>query len=227
MPTPLGQSIPYGFCHCGCGNLAPIAKHNFGHLSILKGEPMKYIQAHINLQRPVIEDAQPFKIEDVYCRLIPLTNGLWTIVDAADYKWLMQWKWMAHYSKNTRGHYAQRMERGPDGKQHTVHMHRVILGLDRDDPNHGDHRNRCGIDNRRKNLRPADDDQNAQNASIRKDNTSGVKGVHWHKAERKWTATICFQGKKRTLGYFHELDEAKAAYEKAALELHKEFANFS
>ena len=226
MPTPSEISIPYGYCHCGCGNLAPIAKKNSKLRSHVKGEPIRYIPSHINLQRPIIEDAKPFKIEGIYCRLIPLNNGLWTIVDASDYEWLMQWKWFAHYSKNTKGYYVQRMERGLDGKQHTVHMHRVILGLERDNPYNGDHKNRCGLDNRRKNIRPADDYQNAQNAHIRKDNSSGYRGVIWRKNEGKWDVRINFKEKRICLGRFLDIKEARAAYEKAALELHKEFASF-
>lgn len=29
-------------------------------------------------------------------RLIPLTNGYWTIVDEEDFEWLSQFKWIAH-----------------------------------------------------------------------------------------------------------------------------------
>lgn len=225
MPTPSGTSIPYGYCHCGCGKLAPIAKHNSPLRGHLKGEPVRYIAAHANIRRPILVDAVPFKIDGVYCRLIPLDKGLWTIVDATDYEWLMQWNWYAHYSKNTRKHYVQRMER-VDGKQKTAHMHRVILGLARDDIRNGDHKNRIPLDNRRNNLRIASDPENAQNANLRTDNTSGFRGVYWHKAQNKWTARISADGKRISLGYFHDIEEARAAYESAALTHHKDFASF-
>jgi hypothetical protein len=224
MPTPSTTSVPYGFCHCGCGSLAPIAKKDWPRFFHVKGEPTRYILGHVNRQRPVIEEASPFKIDGVYCRLIPLTRGLWAIVDASDYEWLMQWKWYAHYAKHTRGYYAQRMESGPGGKQREVRMHRLILGMERGNPREGDHRNKCGIDNRRKNLRPAGDDENARNSGLRRNNTSGCKGVSWHKHSQKWVARIKVNGKSISLGSFHILSEAKAAYDKAALELHGEFA---
>lgn len=47
IPDPTEQSnIPYGYCHCGCGELAPIhtkTRTNQGHV---KGEPAQYIRGH-------------------------------------------------------------------------------------------------------------------------------------------------------------------------------------
>lgn len=218
-------SIPYGYCHCGCGELAPISKRDSILRSYIKGEPVRYISGHVNIKIPVIEDAVPFKIDGVYCRLIPLTQGLHAIVDASDYEWLMSWNWNAHYSKNTRKYYVRRTE-CINGEQKTVHMHRVILGLTREDIRNGDHENRNPMDNRRKNLRVANDAENTQNASLRSDNTTGFRGVNWHKRQGKWSARIAVNGKRINLGYFDNIDEARAAYESAALELHKEFASF-
>lgn len=227
MTTPSEISVPYGYCHCGCGNLAPLAKKNSRLRSHVKGEPIRFIPAHINRKTPIIEVAQPFKIDGIYCRLIPLTKGLWTIVDAADYEWLMQWKWYAHYSQNTRCYYVQRMERCLDGKQHTVHMHRMILGLDHNDPSNSDHRNRCGIDNRRKNLRSADDNENAQNVGLRQDNISGVKGITWHKDSKTWLVRVQCNKIRKHVGYFKEFEKARVALIEATKALHGEFANFS
>jgi len=219
------QIIRHGLCWCGCGFFAPIAKETRSKHFRVKGEPVRYITGHQSRIRPVVEEAVPFKIDGVYCRLIPLTQGLWAIVDESDYLWLMQWKWFAHYAPNTQSYYAARMERSPDGKQRVVHMHRFILGLERDDPRKGDHRrNKCGIDNRRKNLRPADDDENAQNASVRKDNTSGTRGMSWLKRLQAWQVEIQYRKVRKYVGVFKDFEKAKAARLKAALELHKEFA---
>lgn len=47
-------------------------------------------------------------------------------------------------------------------------------------------------------------------------NTSGVRGVYWHKRRRKWVATICDgKGKQQTIGSFRSLEDAKAAREYA------------
>ena len=229
MPTPSGISIPYGYCHCGCGGLAPIAKATYPKYLHVKGEPTRYILGHAGHEghpRPVMDEASLFKIDGVYCRLIPLTRGIWSIVDAADYRWLMQWKWHAHYDPHTRGYYAVRSERGPDGKQLTVKMHRVILDLERDDLRKGDHRNKCTIDNRRKNLRPADNDENSQNARRRKDNTSGVKGISWAKHVNSWLVRVGYNNTRKHIGYFKEFEKAHAALIEAVQALHGEFASF-
>lgn len=42
-------------------------------------------------------------------------------------------------------------------------------------------------------------------------NRSGVRGVSWHKAQRKWQARITFQGKTIFLGYFDKLKDAANA----------------
>jgi hypothetical protein len=87
-----------------------------------------------------------------------------------------------------------------------------------------DHVNGDRKDNRAANLRLADDQQNAANARIRKDNKSGFKGVSWHRRLRKWQAQINDGGKRRSLGYFDNPEAAKRAYDTRAREMHGEFA---
>ena len=53
---------------------------------------------------------------------------------------------------------------------------------------HLDHINRNPSDNRISNLREATHLENNKNASKRKDNTSGYKGVNWHARNKKWIA---------------------------------------
>jgi hypothetical protein len=43
-------------------------------------------------------------------RLIPLTQGQFATVDAADYEWIVQWKWCAHWSKEGKCFYASRVD---------------------------------------------------------------------------------------------------------------------
>ncbi len=46
-------------------------------------------------------------------------------------------------------------------------------------------------------------------------NTSGVKGVCWHKREQKWTAYIMLRQKRIYLGAFTTLEEAAVARKRA------------
>lgn len=47
------KEIPYGYCHCGCGNLAPIPKHNFKARGWIKGAPLQFIRGHWSRLRPL------------------------------------------------------------------------------------------------------------------------------------------------------------------------------
>lgn len=49
----------------------------------------------------------------------------------------------------------------------------------------------------------------------RKGNTSGVRGVSWHKGEKKWQARITFRGQTISLGYFEKLGDAAQARKNA------------
>lgn len=41
-----GNSVPHGFCRCGCGELAPIAKQTITARGWVKGQPVKYVRGH-------------------------------------------------------------------------------------------------------------------------------------------------------------------------------------
>lgn len=88
-----------------------------------------------------------------------------------------------------------------------------------------DHRNCTKHDNSWDNLRLATKHQNGYNRPAMSNNTSGAKGVHWHKTNRKWCATIRYNGTQRLIGFFDDKNEAAHAYAEAAKRLHGEFAN--
>jgi hypothetical protein len=102
--------------------------------------------------------------------------------------------------------------------------HRVAWLIMTDEwPTHEvDHRLGKRGDNRWSELRHADNQQQAQNAKLRKDNTSGFKGVSWFQG--KWGSHIRHEGKLIHLGYFDTAPEAGAAYAEAAIRLYGEFA---
>ncbi|WON77812.1 HNH endonuclease signature motif containing protein [Serratia sp. UGAL515B_01] len=81
-------------------------------------------------------------------------------------------------------------------------------------PNWVDHVNGVRDDNRWVNLRECTPQQNAINAKLRKDSSSGVKGVYWHATTKKWTAQANCKGKRVHLGRFSSIEEAIIAREK-------------
>lgn len=87
-----------------------------------------------------------------------------------------------------------------------------------------DHINSDKLDNRIENLRIATRNQNVWNTPIRKDNTSGYKGVSKVWQSNKWQAHIDVYGEVKYLGVFSTAHDAGAAYEEAAIKYHGDFA---
>lgn len=160
---------------------------------------------------------------------IPLTKGYIAIVDAVDGD-LTQYKWSAYDKKNLP--YAGRTAYG-GGSRWLVLMHRVILERVLNRPllreEKVDHWNGNGLDNRRENLRLANNAQNARNRKRSVVNKTGYKGVSYEKNpnyKSKWVAQIKVNGKRIHLGHFATPEDAYVAYCEAAQKYHGEFARF-
>lgn len=94
--------------------------------------------------------------------------------------------------------------------------HRIIWRMEIGDcPEFIDHINGDRTDNRIENLRVVTRMENHQNMARFKTNTSGVTGVTWSRAARKWQASIRHQYTKIYLGLFESLEEAAAARKSA------------
>lgn len=104
------------------------------------------------------------------------------------------------------------------GKSKAVYLHRVILG----EPQglYVDHKDGDELNNLESNLRAITNAQNQQNRKASARNTSGIKGVHWHKRTGKWRGDIIVDGKSKEIGFWDNLEDAKVAMEQAYAELH-------
>lgn len=91
-----------------------------------------------------------------------------------------------------------------------------------------DHINGVRDDNRIVNLREATNAENLRNCGAHINNTSGYKGVHYHKQAKKFVATCqdC-HGISTYLGLFPTAIEAARAYDAFALIEHGEFAKLN
>lgn len=202
------------------------------HLIALGSESMATPSAK-RLPHDFFDDAQPFKLDGVYCKLIPLTQGQFSLVWVSDYANLSRHTWCAAWNACTKSFYAWRGEKIPKTRTN-LHfaMHREVLGLQRGDSRHADHVFHDTLDNRRMigeqpNLRIASHGENMRNKHAYKNSITGIKGV------RK-TATGKFEGRIRHCGVLISLGfraTAEAAhrelYVPAARALHGEFARFA
>jgi hypothetical protein len=87
-----------------------------------------------------------------------------------------------------------------------------------------DHENLNKSDNRIINLREATNADNMRNVGKQAHNTSGIKGVSFHKHTNKWRANIKVNGKHIHLGVFECPAVASFAYQIAADKYHGKFA---
>lgn len=107
-----------------------------------------------------------------------------------------------------------------------IPVHRLIWMMQHGEmPSLIDHIDGDRQNNRIENLRLADRYGNAQNKRMHRNNTSGVKGVSWHKRGKKWKAQIVCNGQNYNLGLYDLIDEAEEVVSLAREMLHGSFAN--
>lgn len=126
------------------------------------------------------------------------------------------WNWTPPISKAGYGHisingslqYAHRVS-------WEMCVGKIPKGIDID---HRCHNTRCVNPSH---LRLATRKQNIENHSgLNRNNTSGVRGVSWHKGAKKWSAAVWHGGSKHFVGLFVSIEEAKVAVIAKRNELH-------
>lgn len=181
--------------------------------------------------RVVIQSSPPDQPLPSGSKLIPLvrgrkaaTTGYFASVDAEDFARASQFKWRTNTSK--RIWYVYRYTgKDPTGKSTFEYLHHFIT--QKPTSVVVDHRDGNGLNNCRLNLRPCTDANNASNRILHSNNTTGYKGVSWHRRDEIFNAKICVAGKQMSLGKFTDPTLAALAYDSAAVRYFGEFAKLN
>lgn len=132
-----------------------------------------------------------------------------TLIDLEDIASVKKYKW--HLNDNG---YVR-------NKVINDYLHRYILNAKIGDV---DHKNSNPLDNRKSNLREcthADNNKNTKSINSK----SGLKGVYFHKAMKKWYSTIGSDNVSYTSLFFENMEDANESREKMELFLYEEFSS--
>lgn len=146
---------------------------------------------------------------DYHCKLVG-----WALADLLDMELLLQFSWCKITREFSLTSYARS----------NVHitMHETVVGH-KAPPGHDiNHINRCGLDNRRKNINIITKSSNGQNKDKKAGCSSEHKGVT--KRDEKWIAKITVNCVDYNLGYFVTEIDAARIYDVHALHHHRETA---
>jgi hypothetical protein len=179
--------------------------------------PLKKKPKRRDMSRPEI--AQP---SNPLIKLVPLTKGQVTEIDAVDYDRVIRINWMAVKATTRCGFTVSTagLER-VNGKQSYTRLANFILGVPREI--RVDHIDGNGLNHKRDNLRPATQKQNSWNRSRLTTNTSGYMGV----SRVQYRAQIMVDGRKINLGTFNDPIEAAKVRDVATLHCFGEFARLN
>ncbi len=157
-------------------------------------------------------------------------NGYTFYIDDEDVAIVSKYKWYGYTPKRYRkdggvSYYKPFIQANDRANSSTIRLHRLVMNAPKG--TEIDHIDGDRCNNRKRNLRCCTGLQNKRNRSKNTNNTSGFKGVTWHKKAGKWEAQLQRGARHSYLGLFERREEAARAYNKAALEWHGEFAKLN
>jgi hypothetical protein len=148
-----------------------------------------------------------------------ISQGQQMVIDKSDLGFVENFSWSA---ESYNGTFYVKTNVRKNGKWTTAKLHRLLLNAK---PNEFvDHINGNPLDNRRSNLRIVTRSQNIANSKVRKDSTSGYKGISWNKSLKKWMSYIDSNKKRIHLGYYNNIADASVARKEAERTYHGQYA---
>lgn len=201
-------------CLCDCGREKKVEKHN-----LVKGKTKTCGNKDCEYYRKIMSEGvkqgrgfngNTYKILDNY--VIGYTHtGEEFYIDTEDFPLVKQHSW----NSKTKGYLMATI----NGKH--IMLHRFIMNSKNGEI--VDHINHNIKDNRKSNLRIVTTSQNQMNKGLQKNNTSGHRGISWHKNKQKWISQICLDGKLKYLGIFDNIEDAINARKEAEIKYFGEF----
>lgn len=199
-------SVPYGLCHCGCGQKTRIAAMTQLSKRWRRDEPMMFLAGHaIRGKKYAKKPPNQIRnevIDGIPCVWLLLTKGQWTVLWEEDYEKVKPYRWW--FQPNGYAYTTL-----PSGK--SIGMHMIIMN-----PPEGslvDHKDGGRLDNRRDKLQIATVQENHYNLSVGRRNKTGWRGIS--KIKSGFRTRITVDGKEIPLGVFTELKDAVEARKRA------------
>lgn len=201
VETPIGKvngQVAYWECKCDCGNKVVKSSRD-----LLRGSVKSCgcLYNEINHKRKL----NTYDLSNKTFGIGFCTNSNEKFYfDIEDYDNIKNYTW----AENCNGYVI-----ATNGNTNRIFLHNIVMN------NHSnmivDHISGNTKDNRKNNLRFVNRSQNAMNAKLPSNNTSGVKGVSYSKKFNKWRAYITLNKKQINLGMYSIFEDAVFARKQA------------